>query len=416
MQSTSLIEREQTTHHIHRAVHQNNPTHARTLQERLFAWLFSGLVYAQIWEDPLIDMEALNLKADDDMIAIASGGCNVLSYLSKDLHSITAIDLNKHHIKLNEMKKACFVHFPSHDFLFDFFAKTNHLPNAQHYKMFVEPYLSQNDQNYWREKSIFGEMRIQRFCKNLYHYGMLGHFISALHVFCRLYGVRLSDIIACQNIDQQRHFFATKLQPILRSRLFKAIVNYPAALYGLGIPPAQYRSLLRAGEDKGGMAYVLEQRVKNLVCEHSLSTNYFAWQAFAQRYPALPSQALPPYLNPQNFHHIKSQIDKLTIIQANLIDYLEHSPPHSLSCFILLDAQDWMNDETLNRLWRAIMLTARPGARVIFRTADQHSLLTHRLDPHILAQWDYDEHKCRALHQRDRSAIYGGFHLYSLRD
>ena len=30
--------------------------------------------------------------------------------------------------------------------------------------------------------------------------------------------------------------------------------------------------------------------------------------------------------------------------------------------------------------------------------------------------WDYREAESAALHERDRSSIYGGFHLYVLKD
>jgi S-adenosylmethionine-diacylglycerol 3-amino-3-carboxypropyl transferase len=82
---------------------------------------------------------------------------------------------------------------------------------------------------------------------------------------------------------------------------------------------------------------------------------------------------------------------------------------------VLLDAQDWMGDDTLDRLWRAISRSARPGARVIFRTAAEPSLLPGRLAPELLARWDYAEAESRAWTLRDRSAIYGGFHLYRLK-
>jgi S-adenosylmethionine-diacylglycerol 3-amino-3-carboxypropyl transferase len=70
----------------------------------------------------------------------------------------------------------------------------------------------------------------------------------------------------------------------------------------------------------------------------------------------------------------------------------------------------------LNSLWREITRTARPGARVIFRTAAEPSLLPGRVDDDILDRWHYDSNTSRDLTRRDRSAIYGGFHLYTLRD
>ena len=49
--------------------------------EHLFAWMFKGLVYPQIWEDPEVDLEALALTPQSHVVAIASGGCNILFIL-----------------------------------------------------------------------------------------------------------------------------------------------------------------------------------------------------------------------------------------------------------------------------------------------------------------------------------------------
>jgi S-adenosylmethionine-diacylglycerol 3-amino-3-carboxypropyl transferase len=71
-----------------------------------------------------------------------------------------------------------------------------------------------------------------------------------------------------------------------------------------------------------------------------------------------------------------------------------------------------MTDEQLNGLWAEISRTARPGARVIFRTAAEKSIIEGRLSPAIRDQWDYFEDKSRDMTALDRSAIYGGFHIY----
>ena len=71
-----------------------------------------------------------------------------------------------------------------------------------------------------------------------------------------------------------------------------------------------------------------------------------------------------------------------------------------------------MNDADLTALWSQITRTARTGARVIFRTAADERLLPGRIPAGILDQWHYEEERSRALCRQDRSAIYGGFHLY----
>ena len=81
--------------------------------------------------------------------------------------------------------------------------------------------------------------------------------------------------------------------------------------------------------------------------------------------------------------------------------------------YILLDSVDWMDVPNLITLWRQIRRTARPDARVIFRTAAARSPLEHLLPPGDLEGWHCHAEEGREFLARDRAAIYGGFHLYS---
>jgi len=74
-----------------------------------------------------------------------------------------------------------------------------------------------------------------------------------------------------------------------------------------------------------------------------------------------------------------------------------------------------MTDQQLNRLWSEIDRTAKPGARVLFRTAAEETLLPGRVTDELLSAWDYDAELSRALTRKDRSAIYGAMHLYRLK-
>ena len=66
---------------------------------------------------------------------------------------------------------------------------------------------------------------------------------------------------------------------------------------------------------------------------------------------------------------------RVRYVQRSFTDILRDSPPASFDRYVLLDAQDWMNDAELAALWTEITRTARPGARVIFRTAADERLL-----------------------------------------
>src|SRR5262245_58436922 len=97
---------------LKRAVHRSKPVSREGLLERLFTLAFRGLVYPQIWEDPVIDMEAMALGPEHHVVAIASGGCNVLSYLTASPRAITAVDVNRAHVALTRLKLAGVLKLP----------------------------------------------------------------------------------------------------------------------------------------------------------------------------------------------------------------------------------------------------------------------------------------------------------------
>ena len=207
---------------------------------------------------------------------------------------------------------------------------------------------------------------------------------------------------------EQRTFFDTALSPLFDRRVIKCATARKASLFGLGIPPAQYEAL--AGGER--MADVLHKRLERLTCGFPLRENYFTWQAFGRSYAPGASGPLPPYLSEDNFARLRATGSRVSVNRISLTDALNAMPAKSVDRFVLLDAQDWMTDVQLNALWRAISRTATPDARVIFRTAGTETILPGRVDGEVLQQWQYLERRSRELGERDRSSIYGGFHIY----
>jgi S-adenosylmethionine-diacylglycerol 3-amino-3-carboxypropyl transferase len=395
---------------LNEAVRRNRTLSRAGMLELLFTWLFRGLVYPQIWEDPEIDMEALAITPESHIVAIASGGCNILSYLIANPARITAVDLNKAHVALNRLKLAAARHLPGRDSFYRFFGAADEPANVGAYWRFLAPWLDQDTRGYWERRRLFGwgRRRISLFSRNVYRFGLLGHCIGFGHALARVHGVNPGDVLMARSIDEQRTFFETTLAPLFDKPLIRWITDRQVSLYGLGIPPAQYQALAGGGS----MANVLRERVERLTCGFSLDQNYFAWQAFGRRYSESESGPLPLYLWPEHFNAIRTRADRVEVLNISFTEYLAGRADATLDRFVLLDAQDWMSDAQLNALWREITRTARPGARVIFRTAAEPSLLPGRVDGSVLDRWRYEAELSRDLAARDRSAIYGGFHLY----
>jgi S-adenosylmethionine-diacylglycerol 3-amino-3-carboxypropyl transferase len=161
---------------------------------------------------------------------------------------------------------------------------------------------------------------------------------------------------------------------------------------------------------------VLRRRVEKLACDFPIHDNYFAWQAFARGYDVENRAAVPAYLRADTYDVIRTRTQKVEVHHASLIDFLRTQKANTLHRYVLLDAQDWMTPDVLANLWREIDRTADTrDARVIFRTAGEESPLPRKLPANLLAPWQYLEEESRAFHARDRSSIYGGFHVYCRR-
>ena len=216
-----------------------------------------------------------------------------------------------------------------------------------------------------------------------------------------------------RSLDEQRGSSSANSRRCSNGALLRWLLKQPASLFGLGIPPAQYDALRGAHAD--GMADVVDERLERLACGFPIERQLLR---LAGVRPPLrherPTAPLPPYLELRNFQTMRdARAGRGRRAQHRSPIICARSRPRSLDRYVLLDAQDWMDDGELNALWHEITRTARPGARVIFRTGGRDD------DParaacaeSLLTQWHYERATSRRVHARDRSAIYGGFHLY----
>lgn len=397
-------------HVIDRAVVNHEGLSREGLLERAFAFAFRGLVYAQIWEDPVVDMDALAITPDCHIVTIASGGCNVLSYLTADPARITAVDLNTAHIALNRLKQVAARHLPDYAHFRRFFAEADSPDNVRAYKAFLRAHLDETARRYWEGRDLVGRRRIGMFRHGAYKRGLLGGFIGAAHLVARLYRIDPRVLLEAKDMEEQRRIFEAHLAPIFDRRFVRWLTDQPASLFGLGIPPAQYDAL--AGDER--MAGVLRRRLERLACDYDLRSNYFAWQAFGRGYGRHEDAPLPPYLEAAHYEAVRSRAGRVAINHANMTDWLATQPDASADRYVLLDAQDWMSDAQLTELWTQITRTAKPGARVLFRTAAEPTLLPGRVPDALLARWHYHAEASRGFTRADRSSIYGGVHLYAL--
>jgi S-adenosylmethionine-diacylglycerol 3-amino-3-carboxypropyl transferase len=248
------------------------------------------------------------------------------------------------------------------------------------------------------------------FARNFYRHGLLGRFIGFSHFLVRLLGGNLSRLGAAESAEDRHALFDRHLAPVFRNPLVRFLANRPTALYSLGIPPAQFDAIRK--DAKEGIAADFSDRMRRLTCDWPLEENCFAMQAVKRRYDIACQRSLPMYLQSQHYDAIRGNLDRLQAHHTTLTAFLEGQAAESLDAYVFLDAQDWMDREQLTALWLEVARTARPGARVVFRSGGASSPLESKLPPELISRWKTDPLRNRELHALDRSAIYGGMHLY----
>ena len=402
------------------AVRQKDVSKKQGVLQKLFAVWFDAFVYNQIWEDPRVDLQALKLDENSRVLTISSGGCNALNYLLANPESVTAVDLNRHHIFLLNLKIAALRFLPVYEDFFAFFGYGKSEKTIENYEKFIAPNLDKETRKFWESSSFLGKVtrrrRISFFRRGgLYEHSRNGYFLRFFHKFSRLLGCRPEEVLKAKSAEEQEKLYEKYIAPFFDSFVIKAIGKMPVTMFGLGIPPQQYDELKKDLDENANLIDVYRERTRRLAVEYPIYENYFAWQAFARKYDTENRQAVPDYLKAENYAALKRNAAKIKTKIGSVTDEIKNQPAGAFNRFVFLDAQDWMDSKMMTELWSAIAEKSAHGARIIFRTAGASSPVETNLPKDLRERFVYEKDLSKELFRQDRASIYGGFHLYILK-
>ncbi|HEX6278407.1 MAG TPA: DUF3419 family protein [Pyrinomonadaceae bacterium] len=409
-----------TTTTLHSAVRNEKLSSKQGLLQKAFAVWFDAFVYNQIWEDPRVDIEALEINDDSRILTISSGGCNAMNYLVERPEAVTAVDLNRHHIYLLNLKLAALKYLPSYEKLFAFFGAGKGENTNSDYLRYIRPHLDRDTRDFWESNTLGGGYlygdRISFFTNGgLYEHSRNGYFLRFFHRVARVFGCKPDEVLRAESFEDQARLYDEFVDPFFDSFLIKTLGKMPVTMFGLGIPPQQYDEL-KKDVGSGTVIDIYRERTRRLACNYPIKENYFAWQAFARKYDTENRRAVPEYLKEENYETLKVNADRLTTRVGSATDEIKNNEFGTFNRFVFLDAQDWMNADTMTELWSAIAEKAATGSRIIFRTAGAESPLPANLPGELLSKFHYEKETSESLFKEDRASIYGGFHLYILKD
>src|SRR4030042_4819924 len=123
---------------------------------------------------------------------------------------------------------------------------------------------------------------------------------------------------------------------------------------------------------------------------------------------------MPDYLKANYFPALKSNVHRVQTRFCSLTAFLRTQPDRRLNRFLFLAAQDWMTADQINELWTQVARVGQTSSRIMFRTGGSEPVVESALKPKLRAHFEYERELSLDLYRRDRSAIYGGVHVYGM--
>jgi S-adenosylmethionine-diacylglycerol 3-amino-3-carboxypropyl transferase len=395
------------------------PTARQRLNSRLFRAVHRrNLIYNTCWEDPRLDREALALGPDDRLMVITSAGCNALDYLLAGCGEVNAVDVNPIQNALLELKVAC-ARSLDHESFFALFGKgRTPLARALYFDA-ARQHLSTPARDYWDRHIDFFLGKGWR--RSFYYRGTSGLvaklILTNAHLLHRLRDP-IERLLDARDLGEQREIYHREIRDRIWTPWLKWFLSRSLTLSLIGVPWPQRDQIVE--QYPGGVARFIRDSLEAVLCELPFHDNYF-WRVYLQGH--YTSDCCPEYLKKHNFDRLRTLLPRLRVHTGTVTDMLRRQEP-GLSRFVLLDHMDWMSCHDPDGLvaeWNAILEKARPGARIIFRSAGlrvtflDHLRVHHRgCELELGGLLRYNPSQAAALHARDRVHTYGSFHIADL--
>ena len=377
----------------------------------------NNLVYNTCWEDPRLDKVALELTPEDNLLVITSAGCNALSYAIEGLNRVYAVDMNYRQNAVLELKIAGIKELDYETF-FQLFGE-GRLPGVrQIYRDKLRAHLSESSQKYWDEniKKFFdGKAKSYYFC------GTSGYLAKWINRLVNLRGMRpqVDALINAPTLEEQQKIWA-EVRDKFWSPLMRFIVNRDSTMSMVGVPKDQRKQIEKT---YGQLVPFVQECLDAIFRDLPIQDNYF-WRLYATgRYT---KTCCPEYLEKSGFETLKAGAVDNVVVRTNTVEgFLRENPDVKISRFVLLDHMDWLSDKLFDALtaeWDAILKSATPGARVLWRSGGlDTSPYLHRVPVEVNGEkkqlgdiLKYNKELAAELHPKCRVHTYGSFYIADL--
>ncbi len=326
------------------------------------------LLFAQVREDPLLEINALRVHVGGRYVIVGSGGCTALSMIAAGAGHVAAVDLNKTQNHLTELKAVSLGLVSPWEYQGFLGAEPmQRKRRARIYWAFRE-HLSGEAVKYWDvhgdliEDGVLGAGESERFIRILARVVRAGVHPRS----------RIERLLGCRSLDEQRRLYDAEWNNRRWRALFSVLVN--RWTFDKTYDPAFFTNV-----DNPSFAKHFHRLFEHAICEVPAATNYFLHFMLTGVYPVLRDGGIPPYLDPAWDPALDEMAASLELIDGRYEDYLRSCRTGSVDGFALSNICEWMDDFSIEALFEEVIRVAKPDARLVFRNFVGHTEVPERL-------------------------------------
>lgn len=348
------------------------------------------LYFAQVREDPLLEIDALHPAENDTIVVVGSGGCTALSLLAAGAGHVVAVDMNMTQNHMLELKAVACDTLDSARLL-GFLGGAPMRSNVR-LRIYAElrALLTPAAAAYWDGNAA-------SIADGVLNAGVSERFIDLIVRAVKILihnRARIDRLLACETLAEQRTFFHAEWNSRRWKMLFRVLMN--RRVFKRTYDPGFFENV-----ENPSFATHFRRLFEHALCEIPVRSNYFLHYMLQGRYPVSHRDGVPPYLDPWLRTTLRAGLNSLELVDGGYTDYLEFRDDSSVDSFALSNICEWLSAEQTLSLFREVIRVAKPGARVCFRNFVGHTEVPPQIR-HVVVE---DAPAGLAAIRRDRSCV-----------
>jgi S-adenosylmethionine-diacylglycerol 3-amino-3-carboxypropyl transferase len=308
---------------------------------------FSGIRYAQCWEDADVLLGGLEPGPGKRCLSIASAGDNTLALLSRGPESVLALDLSPAQLACLELRVAAYRAL-QHRELLALIGSVESDARPQLYQA-CRKHLSGEVLAFWDARPDLIAAGIGSVGKFEHYFRMFRERVLPW-VHSR---ERVGELLREKSREERRAFYGRAWNNARWRLMFH--IFFSRKLMGLlGRDPEFFRYV------EGNVSERILKRTEYALTELDPAANpYIQWILTGRH-----NNALPAALRAENFEPIRRNLDRLQWHRGSLEEFLGQD--QKFDCFNLSDIFEYMSPSSYEQLLKLIVSSARPGARLAY--------------------------------------------------